>query len=136
MTFYNHSLKAPHTLRDGREILRRNRARIEEAARVVELDLAGFYELPQREVDLLRDRARRNGFGQRIFPEIAHQTAPRAFAIRQKDRCDANDFARLRALVFHEKCGRFSWIDSVPHRTPRENPFVAFARRIGINAHA
>ena len=90
---------------------RRHRAVIEEAARVVELQVsnaARFRGLgtgsarsrrgrlgPGREpeLDLARDRAGRRVGLDRVAPEVAHHAAPRALAAGEEDRGDVDDAA-------------------------------------------
>ena len=83
----------PATTGDRRMVSRRDRMGIEEAAAVVELDLPGRRQRCEGVLDLRGDRAGRHGFLQRVLPQVAHQAAPGAFAVRQEDRGDWNDFS-------------------------------------------
>src|ERR1700761_5081570 len=84
-------------------IFRRYGMHVEEAAAVIELDLTCWGQPGQRKADLLRDGAGWNAFSEGIAPQVAHQTSPGTFSIREKDRRDRDDFARGRTLVFNEK---------------------------------
>src|SRR5438876_2854571 len=46
---------------------------VEKASTVVELDLIGWRKLGERKIDLLWNGADRDGFLERVLPQIAHQ---------------------------------------------------------------
>ena len=132
MTFHDHAIERANALGDRRMVFRRNRAWIKKAAAVVEFDLARGRELGEREIDLRRDGSGRHGSGERVLPQVAHQAAPRALAIRQEDRRDRHDFAGLRTLLFDEKRVWTRGLHRVSRSAPRENPAVALRRRAWV----
>ncbi len=83
----------------------------------------------QRVVDLCRDSADRYGFGQGIFPKIAHQAAPGALAVGEDKRRDWYDFSGCRPLVFYKESVWAQRIKTIPDEvrfgTAFENPFIA-----------
>ena len=76
--------KTPYAFCDGRIVRNRDRHGIEEICAVVEFDVACRGQLAERQVDLRRDRARRNRLFRRLLPQVTHQAAKRAFFIREE----------------------------------------------------
>src|SRR5271154_184676 len=73
----DHPFEAGNATSDCRVILDRNRARIEEAAAVVQLDLPRGSKAFESVANLCRNRSSRDAFHQRVLPEVAHQATPR-----------------------------------------------------------
>ena len=72
-------------LRDLGVLLGPDRLGVEEAAGVVELDLTRRGQRGEGAGDLRGDRPEGSGFGEGVLPEIAHEAAPGALAVGQKE---------------------------------------------------
>ena len=90
---------------------------IEETACVVEFDLAQLCQAAalafcpsKREVDLPSDGPGRHGFVEGVLPEIAHQAAPRAFLIGEKDRQPINETAVVIAFLLDQPGVGAAWV--------------------------
>jgi hypothetical protein len=106
--------------------------RIEEAAAVVKLDLPRRGKACESELDLLGNRAGRNAFGQRVAPQIAHQTPPGALPVGEKDGRDRNDLAGGCTLLLHEEGVRLPRIHVMAVWTLIEYPAVSFRSGLRI----
>jgi hypothetical protein len=80
-----------------------NGVRVEEAAGVIELDLAGRWELRECMGDLRRDDSCWHGFREGVFPEIAHDAAEGALAVGQEDGGYWDGFVFGGEFVFDEE---------------------------------
>src|SRR5207249_4101391 len=75
---------------------------------------------------------RRDSFEQCVSPQVAHQAAPRTFAISQKNCGDRNDLARLRPLLFyHEGIGPLR-VERISRWPPPHDPGIPFTWQVGI----
>lgn len=93
---------------------------IEETAGVVEFDIAQLGQaaalafcLSKREVDLPSDGPGRHGFVEGVLPEIAHQAAPRAFLVGEKDRQPINETAVVIAFLLEQPGVGAAWVKRV-----------------------
>ena len=109
----DHPLEAGQESRDRTVIFPRDRLPVEEAPGVVELGPPRRRQMRERRPDLLGNRPGRNRFRQGVAPEIAHQAAPGAFAIREEDCRDPDHLAGRRALPFKQKAVRLEGIELV-----------------------
>src|SRR5271170_7445483 len=94
--------------------------------------MAGRGQMLKSELNLSRDRSNGHGLSQSVLPEIAHQAAPGALAVRQKDRCDRNNFPRNRALFFNKESVRPRGVEFVALWTAIHYPAIALAAFLGI----
>ena len=135
MTFNDDPLERADALSDCGKIFRRDRARIEEAPAVVELDLfrssqvgasvPASPDLLQSKVDLRGNGPDRRRFRERVFPQVAHEAAPRAFAVREKDGGDRDDFPLLGQFFLNAVSERAKWIQCASRGSARQNPLVS-----------
>src|SRR6185503_902309 len=136
MAFPDDTLESTQALSDGRVIVTRDCTRIEEAAAIVELDVPQ-HRVPRchrvkRPIDLLGDGSGRNGFGERVLPQIAHYATPRTFAVGQKHRRYGNYFAGVASLLLNETRHRPARVERLTLRPSGKNPLVAVTRRVGV----
>src|SRR6185312_13897871 len=86
MAFHDEPLERGGQLGDRRKIVRGNRAGIEKASRVVELQMlraprwVAATQFTKRPAKLLGDLTRPHGFFERVLPQVAHHAAERAHA--------------------------------------------------------
>ena len=128
------AIEAIHRERDSGEVLPRERPRIEKAPRVVELRAAGVREFGERRPDLRGDGTARHRSFRRVPPEVAHQASPRALAVRDENRHDRRDAARLRELLLQKDSDGTSGVvrDRPSGAAPLENPSVARRGKPGV----
>ena len=121
---------------DGLMIGDGNCRRIKEAAAVIEFYLFWFCsQLVERERNLAWDRTFGNGFSESVFPEVAHEAAPWAFLVSEKNGRGGNDPAGVDPFFFQEKGVRFEWVEMErPGRAKRGDlrRFQPSCRRRGI----
>src|SRR6185437_1186209 len=93
-----------------------NGARVEEASAVIELDLPSRRQPRECEAYLLWNGSRRKAFGKCVPPQVAHQAAPWALPIREKDGCNRDQFSGSGALALNMECVRLPWVQLVAFR--------------------
>ena len=113
---------------------------IEETACVVEFDLAQLGQaaalafcLANREVDLPGDGTGRHGFVEGVLPEIAHQAAPRAFLVGEKDRQPINETAVVIAFLLEQPGVGAAWVKRALLATLPGDPVAAGGRGFRIS---
>src|ERR1700728_621012 len=131
----NQPLEAIGALRDGRIVRGRNCLGIEKTAAVIEFELARGPQIEKRVIDLCRDSSQRYCLAKRIAPQVAHQTAERAFSIGEKDGGNRIDCAANGTFLFDEiQVGKIRIAD-LPRRAAAEYPGIAFRRFGRIYVH-
>src|SRR5258706_505291 len=104
MGFHNYPLEPARPLGDGGIVGSRNRSPIEEAAAIVELEMFCARHPLERVIDLRGNRPEGLRFGGGVLPEIAHEAAPGAFAVRQENRRYLHQLTGLCWLALHQEC--------------------------------
>jgi hypothetical protein len=74
------------------------------------------------EIDLGGDGAGWDSLGCGVFPEIAHEAAPRTLAVGQENRGDGHNRARLGTFLLDKECVRPPGIDLIARTAARLNP--------------
>src|SRR5262249_6710424 len=77
-----------------------------------------------------RNRARRHGFGESVFPEVAHHATPRALAVCEEEGCDRDDFTEFRTFLLQEPGVGFHRAEGIARVPKRENPLVTRPRLV------
>src|ERR1700733_5997173 len=120
MVLNNQPLKAIGALCDRGIVRGRDCLGIKKAAAVVEFELTRRRKLKKRVIDLCRDSSGWYCLAERITPQVAHQTAERAFSIGKKDGGNRFDCAANRTFLFYEILIRDIRIADLPPRAAAE----------------
>src|SRR5216684_2838367 len=132
MALHDHPLEPAHPLGDGRIILPRNCAPVEEASAIIELELPRFGQPGERVIDLRGNCAKRHGLLNRVAPEIAHQAAPGTFAVGQENGRHAHYLTRFSPLFLSQERIGLEWIKLVPSGATRPNPGIPRGSRFWV----
>ena len=133
MRLDDHPFEGPNEGGDLLMLFGANRLCVEEAARVVQLDVPRPRQGRERPADLRGDRSRRRRLRKCVLPQVAHQAPPGALAVSQEDRGDGHDLAVLCGLLLDERRVGARWVEVIALRALLEDPTVPFPvrRRIG-----
>lgn len=132
VTFDDGSLEACDSVGYGWMVFGRDGFGVEEAAAVVELDLAGGRELLEGVVDLRGNGSEGHGFSEGVLPEVAHEATPGTLSVGEEDGGYRKDFACGCVLVFDEEGVGTRGVERVSLRTLRENPLVAVVAALWV----
>ena len=125
MALNNHPFKAPDPRGNRSMVLQWNRPPVKKTPAVVELHLPRCRQLLQRVIDLRWNCTSGGYIFQSVLPQIAHQAAPRALAIRQKDRRYRHNLPRRAPFLLDKKKPWPPRIDRVPQPPSRKDPRIA-----------
>src|SRR5262245_60860110 len=126
MRFYDRATKPISNSGDFGILCDGYRVGIEEASGIVELEARALSrrgrEVLQGETNLLCDGARRNSSLEGVPPEVAHEAAPRALTVGQKDRGDFNRLTIGTWLRLDQKGVGFFFVQAVARRPLLDDP--------------
>ena len=132
MALHDHPLEVLDEHGDTRILLGRDGAWIEEAAAVVELDVACRPEAVERVPNLARDCARGDALRECVTPQVTHGAAPRALAIGEEDRCDLADVTGGEAFAFDQVRVGPLGIDGFAGASAAKDPAITVSAGFGI----
>src|SRR6266576_2228543 len=116
MGFHYYPVESARPLRDGGIACSWNRSSVEKAPAIVEVEIFGLRHLLERVIDLPGNRSGRHGFDEGILPEIAHEAAPRTFAVRQENRRYLHELTGRCWLALQQECPRPERVKLVARR--------------------